>query len=85
MFDKNGIDENTCNAWISTDRTELISVTHSSDDFLDAFIEKLGKLLDHAFVALQQNKFMHELKCTLKADEYIVQCDFAENYSYLAR
>lgn len=85
LFDKNGIDEITCNVWISTDIAELISVNHSSDDFLDAFIEKLDKLLPHAFVALQQNKFMHKLKCTLKTDEYIEQCDIAENYFYLAR
>lgn len=26
---------------------------------------------------------MHEIKCTLKADEYIVQHDFAENYSFI--
>lgn len=40
-------------------------------------------MLPHAFLAFQQNSFLQELKSNLEADKYIVQCDFAENYSFI--
>jgi hypothetical protein len=34
-------------------------------------------------MASQRSKFLSELKSTTEPDEYVVLCDFAENYSFI--
>jgi hypothetical protein len=68
-----------------TERSTLENITHSTEEFLDTFFEKLQVLLCHSFTAIQQSTFQNELKLALTTNEYRVVCDFAENYSFVAQ
>jgi hypothetical protein len=46
-------------------------------------LAKLLLLLRHPFIATQQAVFLKELKCNLQSGEFVVLCDFAENYSFV--
>jgi hypothetical protein len=46
-------------------------------------LEKLLLLLHHSFIATQQAMFLKELKRNLQSGEFVVLCDFAENYSFV--
>jgi hypothetical protein len=46
-------------------------------------LEKLLLLLRHSFVATQQAMFLKELKCDPQTSEFVVLCDFVENYSFV--
>jgi hypothetical protein len=39
-------------------------------------------LLHHSFIAAQQAVFHEILKCNLQSNEFVVLCDFTENYSF---
>ena len=82
-FETNAVDEVTYKQWVTTDRSTLQTITTSIEEFLDLLFQKLKKLLHHSFIALQQSSFQNELKLILNPNEYIVMCDFAENYSFL--
>ena len=72
--------------WISTDRTELTTVTESKEDFVDNFSSQLLNLTRHSFTTKFQSAYMKDLKLSMKPfEEIILQGDFAENYSYRMR
>jgi len=76
------VDEVTNQQWVSTDRTELITVTEAKGDFIDKLSSQIIKLTRHSFTAKSQSKYMSHLKNTMKPlEEIILQGDFAENYS----
>ena len=77
------IDDVAYKQWVSVDRSTLETVSKSADDFVDEFCEKLEILLPHSFVAKQQSSFQSELKTCLQSGEFLVVCDFAENYSFI--
>jgi hypothetical protein len=52
----------------------------STEEFIESLLEKLLLLLRHSFIVTQQAMFLKELKCNLKLGEFVVLCDFAENY-----
>ena len=83
IFESNAVDEITYKQWITTDRSTIETITHSTDEFLEILFDKLKLLLHHSFIAVQQTNFQNELKLVLNANEYIVMCDFAENYSFI--
>jgi hypothetical protein len=64
-----------------TDRCELVTTVKSTEEFIETLLEKLLLLLHHSFIATQQAMFLKELKCNLQLGEFVVLCDFAENYS----
>jgi len=82
-FEEQLIEEITYKQWLTTDRCNLDTITHSTEDFLDILMQKLNSLLSHSFIAKQQSLFQTELKSLLKRNEYLVICDFAENYAFL--
>jgi hypothetical protein len=55
----------------------------SAEEFIELLLEKLLLLLNHSFIATQQAMFLKELKCNLQASEFVVLCDFTENYSFI--
>lgn len=57
--------------------------THSTQEFLDIFYEKLQVLLHHSLTAIQQPTFQNYLKLGLNTNAYNVVCDFTENYSFI--
>ena len=85
LLDTNDIDQITYKQWVSVDRTSLETVTKSSDNFIDSFFDKLKSLTRHSFVASQQSTFQKRLKNELKEGEFLVICDFAENYTFVVQ
>ena len=42
--------------WVSTDRTEILSINDTPEDFVDKLFDALQKLKTHGFVAQSQHK-----------------------------
>lgn len=76
-------DEVTYSAWVTTDRTQQVTVTVSLDEYLNHLVESLEKLLPHSFITKSQSNYLKELKTKLQPDEAIVLVDFSENYTYV--
>jgi hypothetical protein len=53
------------------------------EEFIDPLPEKLFLLLQHLFLARQQDMFLKELECNLQSGEIMVLCDIAEKYSFI--
>lgn len=83
LMDENIIQEITFKKWVSVDRCTLETVSVCVDDFIDSFCEKLVILLKHSFIASQQSAFQKHLKTQLQQGEFLVICDFSENYSFV--
>jgi hypothetical protein len=66
-----------------TDRCELVTTVKSTEEFVESLLEKLLLLIHDPFIATQQAMFLKELKCNLQSSEFVVLCDFAENYSFV--
>jgi len=66
--------------WVSVDRSDLITVTQDSDEYIDVFCDRLKDLVEHDFIAKQQGNFFCEIKCNLKEGEVFVVGDFSMNY-----
>ena len=72
--------------WISTDRTTLVTITESVEDFVQNLSNQIVKLTRHSFTAKCQSQYMAHLKSNITPlEDVIVQCDFAENYSYVVQ
>ena len=57
------------------DRSTLVTMTLSSDEFADTLCEKLITLRAHAFIATQQSRFFEECKQSLETGEVVVCAD----------
>ncbi|XP_044579666.1 uncharacterized protein LOC123261861 [Cotesia glomerata] len=83
VLEENGIDEITYKYWISNPRTSLETFVKTSSDFVDSFCENITSLLPHNYIAKEQASYLRSLKESLKENEFIVICDFAENYAFV--
>jgi hypothetical protein len=84
VFTNNTIENITFKKWILADRCVLVVATvKSTEEFTESLLEKLLLLLRHSFITTQQAIFLKELKCNLQSGEFVVLCDFAENYSFV--
>ena len=70
---------------IHTDRTALVHLQLSLEEFLDIFCDKFDSLRQHHFVAKSQSAHLRSRKETLQEHTAIVLLDFAENYSFLVQ
>lgn len=82
-FDENDVDEVSYKHWISQLRTTLESTTKSSSKFIDELCAVLKILLPHSFIAKEQSALLNALKESLGENEFIIVCDFAENYAFV--
>ena len=71
--------------WTSTDRSNLIEVVQSADEFIESLLEKLIQLKKHHYIAKVQASYLREKKENLTESECIVLADFAENYSFVVQ
>ena len=83
VLDDNIIDSVTYKQWTTTDRSTLETTSKTSDEFVEAFCDKLEVLIPHSFIATQQASFCCDCKSTLKLGEVLVVADFSENYSFV--
>ena len=77
------IEHVTYKQWITVDRCSFETLNKPSEDFVQDFCNQLVQLKKHDFVAKQQSSYFSEKKSSLLENEIVVQCDFAENYSFV--
>ncbi|XP_066590497.1 uncharacterized protein [Prorops nasuta] len=83
VLDENSIDEITYKYWISKPRTSLETFVKCTIDFVDEFCVRITDLLLHNYIAKKQSSYLKTLKDSLDINEFIVICDFAENYAFV--
>ncbi|XP_065641529.1 uncharacterized protein LOC136073616 [Hydra vulgaris] len=69
--------------WLKTDRYSLETIVKNLDEFLEELTNNLYELTKHHYVSKSQTYYLKQLKENLKANEYIIQMDFAENFSFV--
>ncbi|XP_057332044.1 uncharacterized protein LOC130671921 [Microplitis mediator] len=85
IFDGNEIESINYKFWISTPRCSLETLSKSTYDFIEKFCADLKVLLPHAYIAKQQSNFYKTVKQNLQEEEYLIVCDFAENYAFVVQ
>ncbi|KAG1680445.1 Multidrug resistance-associated protein 4 [Nymphon striatum] len=69
--------------WISVDRTQLITIIDSKEEFIDRLLRKICDLTLHSYIAKAQTAYMNSLKSCIEPEkEIILQGDFAENFHW---
>ena len=71
--------------WQSTDRCTLKQECLPTEDFVDQLCDRLESLITHHFISKSQSEYLAARKQRLRSDEVLLQCDFAENYAYVAQ
>ena len=71
--------------WESTDRTELVTVTENTQEFVTNLVAKLQVLKVHMFIHDMQTKFFHQVKNNLSHGQVLAVGDFSENYSFVTQ
>ena len=77
------IDELHFEQWVTTDRCDIITIVKKKDEFISYLMNKLEKLIPHDFVKKEQSKFLKNCKNNLKSGEFVITCDFSENYTFV--
>lgn len=85
VLEDNYIDRIEYQIWQQTDRSALRTEVADVEDFLDELCTRMSKLKSHSFVAREQSAYLKYIKGNLKMGEFIVLCDFAENYGFIAQ
>ena len=78
LLDSKLIHEITYKSWVSTDRTSLETITKSTEEFLEMFMESLDKLLRHDFTAKLQSAFLKSINQGNMNDCILVLANFEE-------
>ena len=79
-FDENEIQYKQ---WTTTDRSQLETISQSTEEFVETFIEKLQLLSRHDFIAKEQSNYLKDRKAALNESEVLVLGDFSENYTFI--
>lgn len=81
----NDVDQVKYKRWVGKPRANLETTELDSPEFVAEFCAKLQILLPHAFLTRKQANFVKNLRESLKKDEFLIICDFAENYAFLVQ
>ena len=65
--------------WVSTDRSSLVTIENTVNEFVEILTDKIFELCHHHFIKVQQAAYLKETKETLDRETCIVLMDFAEN------
>ena len=71
--------------WVHTDRTSLVQLTASVQEFIQIAVDNFNNLRSHHFIAKSQSAYLSKQKEDLAPYEAIVLLDFAENYSIIVQ
>lgn len=75
--------------WMKKDKStywSLETITQDKEDFSNAFLDALKKLVEHDFVASKQKEYFSKAKAEdLGPDEAVISMDFSENYSFVVQ
>ena len=83
VFEELDVENVTYKTWVSTDRTELLTVTEEVCDFVESLFEKLAVLKTHDFIYRQQACYFSEMKENLSEESCISVGDFSENLTFV--
>lgn len=72
------IENLTYNQWVQTDRCSIEILIKPVLKFVDYFGELLTKLIPHSFIADKQTQFLKIIKENIKANEFVIICDFSK-------
>ena len=64
-FDENEFDEIQYKQWTTTDRSQLETISQSTEEFVETFITKLQVLSRHDFIAQEQSNYLRTEKLHL--------------------
>jgi hypothetical protein len=64
---------------------KLETVTKSPDAFIEDFCVNLKTLRQHEYIAKQQTAHLKATKKNLQEGEYVVICNFSENYAFIVQ
>lgn len=84
-FERKNILQIEYESWLQTDRCTIASKSVSIYEYMDILGDKLMKFKTHDFLARKQFIFTNELKKNLKKGEFMICCDFAENYAFVVQ
>lgn len=85
ILDDAMIDEIELRVWQPTDRSTLQTVKAAAVEFVNDLSNRIVVLKPHDFIAKQQSAFCAHVKDHLAEGEFLVQCDFSENYAYVVQ
>lgn len=85
LLEENDIENVTYKHWVTKPHTSLETAIQSTTKFVEEFCSKIKVLLPHSFIAKKQASFMKNLKSSLQNDEFLIVCDFTENYSFVVQ
>lgn len=85
IFDDNQVTEVLFENWLTAERCTISTHVLPSDDFVDTLCDALESLKPHAFISDEQARYFKTLKESITEGEIVVQCDFAENYSFVVQ
>lgn len=64
-------------------RSNLEKITKPVDNFITDFIKQVAALIPHDFIAREQAEYLKKRKEEIQQGEYVVICDFSENYTFI--
>lgn len=85
IFDANQVTSVQFNTWVGNDRFTIATQVLPSDEFVDSLCSGLDTLKPHAYISDQQTRYFKLLKESILEGDIIIQCDFAENYSFVVQ
>ena len=83
--DQDDDDDISYKQWDQTDRSVLLSLTVSVQEFIFIATDEIDNLRQHHYTANTQAAYIRSLKENVGAQEAVVLLDFAENYSFLVQ
>ena len=88
IFDSNDFDFDSTisyKQWVSTDRTTLVTLESTVNEFIDILTDKIFELCHHCFIKVQQAAYLKEAKAILDHETYIILMEFLENNIFLVQ
>lgn len=71
--------------WVAKPRMTLETLLKNADEFIDELCDGAKNLLGHAFIAKNQAHYFKHMKENLQEGEFLVVCDFAENFAFVVQ
>jgi DNA-binding transcriptional MerR regulator len=83
VFEENQILSITFIRWTTKNYCQLETITNSPDALVEDFCVDLKALRQHDYIAKQQAAHLKATKKNVQEGEYVVICNFSENYAFI--
>lgn len=85
LLTKSSVTEVKYAVWTESDRSTLLTVHESIEEFVDNLCQGLEKLKPHSYISKKQSAFIKSKKENLSPNEVLVCFDFSENYAFVVQ